>query len=286
MKNIMVDMTAKNCWSAIHGQEEPCMWCKAPSLLKKAQEEMSIVENQIDSNYAIYEQFNENANKWFQVQEKVTTLNDGRTVLISFSLDISTQKEAQSKLIDTHVKLTNQTIALEEAKEKLKEQANRDPLTNMYNRRYFSDISKSMLALSIRSKQALSVMMIDIDKFKNINDTYGHAVGDKVLIHLSHTLTNTIRESDISARFGGEEFAILLPKTTLEQALELAEKIRKTIEKLEYKGENTTIKFTISIGVSEFNKLKEISISDTLNKADKSLYEAKNNGRNQVKSSL
>ena len=138
------------------------------------------------------------------------------------------------KLKKTQVLLNKSNFELSElAKEKnlllekLKEQANRDPLTNMYNKRHFAIISDSILELTNRSKESLSVIMIDIDKFKNINDTHGHIIGDKILILLANKLMSLVRKSDTIARVGGEEFAILLPNTSATQADILATKIRE-----------------------------------------------------------
>lgn len=96
MKNIMADMTAKYCWEAIHGQEEPCPWCKAPSLLSTLRKDKQHSKSIRNNGYVIYEHFNEIANKWYQIQEKVVELRESNFFLISFALDISLQKEAQS----------------------------------------------------------------------------------------------------------------------------------------------------------------------------------------------
>jgi len=282
MKNIMSDLTAVNCWEAIYGQESPCMWCKAPMLLANLKPDIPLYQSTINNGYIVYEHFNEVANKWYQMQEKVVVLKDSRTVLISIALDISLQKEAQSKLIDTHVKLTRQTLALEEAQAKLKEQASRDPMTNMYNRRYFSEVSQKILSIASRTQQALSLIMIDIDDFKKINDTYGHNIGDEVIKLLADKLISRIRESDVAARFGGEEFAIILPHTNLKDATLLAETIRIDIEQTIYKDKNNTLNFTISIGVDEFNHDSDTNVSESLNRADKALYKAKTTGKNRV----
>lgn len=272
MEEIMADVNAKNCWESIHGQDAPCAWCKAPALLR----------DQEKNAYSIYEHFNEVANKWYQIQDKVVTLEDGKNMLISFAIDISMQKESQSQLINMHVKLAQQTQELKQAQEKLQDQANRDPLTNMYNRRYFNDISEKTMALSKRNKTPFSVLMIDIDKFKNINDAYGHNAGDEVIKLLASRLCELIRESDTSARFGGEEFAVMLPNTAQANAARLAQKIRIDIEGLSYVDKNETIKFTVSVGVAEFDFEKDSLLNDVLDKADKALYDAKNSGRNRV----
>ena len=282
MKNIMSDMTAKNCWESIYGQEVPCMWCKAPSLLSKFNPDQHHSQSTTDAGYHTREHFNEVANRWYQLQEKVVRLKDSRNVLISFALDISIQKEAQSKLIETHVKLAMQTKALEEAQAELKEQANRDPLTNIYNSRYFGEISEKIIAITKRTKEPLSLLMIDIDTFKNINDSYGHNVGDEIIKLLANKLTSTIRKSDIVARFGGEEFAVILPNTNIKSAIEFADTLRVTIGKESYETKIDTIQFTISIGVDEFNHQEDTNIIDSLKRADSALYEAKRNGRNMV----
>ena len=282
MKNIMSDLTASNCWEAIYGQESPCMWCKAPALLANLKSELHSSQTTVNNGYSVYEHFNEVANKWYQMQEKVVKLKDFRTVLISIALDISLQKEAQSKLIDTHVKLTKQTQALQEAKAQLKEQANRDPLTNMYNRRYFREIGQKIVAMTKRSKESLSLIMIDIDKFKNINDTYGHHIGDEIIKLLAFRVEEIIRESDIAARFGGEEFALILPNTDKNSALKLAQKIRMDMETSSYRYENKIINFTVSIGVDEFDHTQDDNLLTTLNRADAALYLAKGSGRNRV----
>ena len=288
MKNIMADMTATNCWEMIHGQESPCMWCKAPSLIHNLANKIKTSKACVENEYAIYENFNEVANKWYQIQEKVVALKDGRNVIVSFALDISAQKEAQSNLIDTHVKLANQTKALQKAQNKLKELANKDPLTNLYNRRYFHEIAENIIAIEKRKKNALSVIMVDIDKFKEVNDTYGHSVGDDAIKFLSNKLTLNTRESDIVARFGGEEFVVVLTNTPKEHALLIAETIRKDVEESSYSSaflndSNTALKLTVSIGVDEFCHDKDATISEALNRADKALYLAKESGRNRVR---
>ncbi len=282
MKNILSDMTAENCWEAIHGQESPCLGCKVPGLLEDFKKWKHHSQSTMDKSYVVYENFNEVANRWYQIQEKVVRLKNAKNVLISFALDISLQKEAQSKLIDTHVKLLKQTEALKEAQTKLKEQANRDPLTHLYNRRYFSGISHKILAITKRTKEPLSLMMIDIDKFKRINDTYGHAIGDEVIKSLAKVLESKIRESDIVARFGGEEFVIILPNTDIDSTMIFAQNLREEIERTVLDTAVDKISFTVSIGLDTYNFEEDENIGDLLNRADKALYTAKAQGRNRV----
>ncbi|WP_373070742.1 diguanylate cyclase [Sulfurimonas sp.] len=171
---------------------------------------------------------------------------------------------------------------LKALQDKLVEQANRDPLTNLYNRRYLYDVASNLLTISKREKTDIGIIMLDIDNFKQINDTHGHAVGDEVIKSLSNILTTHTRESDIIARFGGEEFIVLLPHTDSKGATNIASKLRAIVEnEIVTIDKNLKIKFTISLGVD--NVLKDDkNIDSALNRADKALYKAKENGKNQL----
>ena len=184
-----------------------------------------------------------------------------------------------NKMIDSREKTQNE---LNIANEKLREQATRDYMTNLYNRRYFIDISNNIISITKRDKLSLCLIMIDIDDFKKINDTYGHDKGDKVIKLLSGRLNEFVRQSDIVARFGGEEFVILLPNTNKEGAFKLAEEIRKDIESLEIQEGDKTISFTISLGLDRFDIDEDISIDDLVKRADKALYISKRSGKNKT----
>jgi len=178
---------------------------------------------------------------------------------------------------------SNDITKLHNTEEELKNLANTDPLTKLYNRRYLFEISKEILSLAHRDKTQVSLLMIDIDKFKNINDSYGHATGDEVLKHLAFILLRETRESDMVARIGGEEFVILLPSTSKDSAYTFAEKIREIVEKEELIVDNKSlISFTISIGVSEIDLQNDKDMNEALSRADKALYIAKDSGRNRV----
>ncbi len=171
----------------------------------------------------------------------------------------------------------------EEVAKQLKLLASIDSMTKLYNRRFFLEISEQSLALSKREKYNLCTLIIDIDKFKNVNDTYGHKIGDDVIIALSNTLLKLTRKSDIVGRWGGEEFVMHLPQTDLNGASEMAEKIRLEIENLLISVENDKeIRFTVSIGLSAVNIKNDKNIEESIIRADKALYEAKENGRNRV----
>ncbi len=171
---------------------------------------------------------------------------------------------------------------LYESEKKLREEANRDYLTNLYNRRYFNEIANMYFKNSKRSKNPISTIVLDIDNFKQINDTYGHAVGDKVLIDLSDLLIKNVRDCDLVSRSGGEEFSILLPFATKKDAIKIAERIRSSVENHIIDIKDTKINFTISIGVDEVDIKNDFNILQTLERADEKLYIAKNNGKNKV----
>ena len=163
----------------------------------------------------------------------------------------------------------------------LKNQATRDPLTSLFNRRYFEDEVSKQILKAKTDGTPFSVLMIDADKFKNVNDTYGHKVGDKVLIELASTSERALRDKDIVARYGGEEFVVFLPGISADQARGVADRLRESIASVVvYSDENRPVSFTVSIGVSSFEISDNI---DTLIKtADEALYRAKQNGRNRV----
>ncbi len=181
----------------------------------------------------------------------------------------------------TDIVLLNEELI--EAQSRLKEQTIRDPLTNLYNRRHLQDISQNLINISKREKTPLSILMLDIDKFKNINDTYGHSVGDDVIIQLALLLKNNTRESDVIARIGGEEFVILLPNTDKDGAFTIGHSLRELVEKETIIiDKNTNIHFTISLGVESVDNEYDFNIDEPLQRADKALYRAKESGRNRV----
>jgi len=162
--------------------------------------------------------------------------------------------------------------------------ASTDSMTKLYNRRYFSKISTHIFDLAQRNKQYSSIIMIDIDKFKNINDTYGHNIGDDVIISLANQLISQQRKSDICCRFGGEEFVILLPNTPLEGAKNVAMKLKDDVENIQVSiNPKKSIGFTISIGITQIDIEDDKGIESALKRADNALYEAKINGRNRVR---
>ena len=164
----------------------------------------------------------------------------------------------------------------------LTKQAHLDYLTGLSNRRHFIAQGEVELSRAIRYDTPLSLLMLDIDYFKNVNDTYGHQVGDTVLQVLSKVCQDTLRQVDVVGRLGGEEFAVILPETTSEEAIEAAERLREAVAKTEVAlPVGLPIYFTVSIGVTTLHD-KNVNIDMLLNHADKALYVAKETGRNKV----
>ncbi len=183
--------------------------------------------------------------------------------------------------------LTLKTVELENMRKQLTIEATTDVLSGLYNRRYFYDISEKCYLSAKVYDQELSVLMIDIDKFKDVNDTYGHYVGDNIIEASAKILTKITRKSDIVARYGGEEFIVLLAETGIDNAVELAERIRIEIENNPFRLDNgEEIHITVSIGVTQLNNMNDKDINETIRRSDKALYESKNKGRNRVSTLL
>ncbi|NOQ14122.1 MAG: diguanylate cyclase [Methyloprofundus sp.] len=184
--------------------------------------------------------------------------------------------------IELEDKVKERTKELEQSKNKLKELANRDPMTTLYNRRFLCEISPELISIAKREKSPLSIIVFDIDKFKSINDTYGHSAGDQVIKTVAKLLQKT-RESDIAARVGGEEFVLLLPNTDKQGAYKIAKQIRKEVESLKLQVRSRyTINFTLSGGVCTLLSDEDTDIDQMLHRADKALYTAKETGRNKI----
>lgn len=192
-----------------------------------------------------------------------------------------------NKLAKTYQKLIESTITsrlkeINELNSKLTYLANTDPLTNIHNRRFFFDTVDIAFNFAKRNTIPFGLLMIDIDDFKKINDNFGHQMGDEVLKRLSKILTNTVRNSDIIARFGGEEFILVLQESTELSLISVANKLIELIrEQINTDGFIPRI-ISVSIGCSLFCS-SDKNIDDIIKRADDALYQAKNNGKNQVR---
>ena len=168
-------------------------------------------------------------------------------------------------------------VTLKQQRDMLTKMATTDQLTGLHNRHYMSDMLSKKVSRAKRHGEALSVIIVDIDHFKNVNDTFGHLIGDIILKSVGQVLLDSARKEDIAARFGGEEFVLILDHCNLEDAQKKAEGLREQIEKLQPQK----IAITASFGVAQLNKSID-KYEDLLKNADKALYKAKEEGRNRV----
>ena len=166
----------------------------------------------------------------------------------------------------------------------LLEMSSTDMMTHLKLKYFFYNVLTDKLDLAIEQKQPLAVLMFDIDFFKKFNDTWGHACGDFVLKSVAKIIKTNTREHDVASRYGGEEFTVMLPNTSKEDAMSVAERIRKEIEKTDFCYENQHMNVTISIGCAVYDSEKNpVSVpKDLVEQADKALYASKRNGRNMV----
>jgi len=165
---------------------------------------------------------------------------------------------------------------------KLYEKATRDILTGVYNRAYFLDILEREFYFHKRSKKPLSLLLFDLDSFKLINDTYGHLSGDMVLKIFSKEMMGGLRQEDVFARYGGEEFIALFVDTKLENAVQIADKLRTIAETIEFETSETVFTTSVTIGVSTFIDENYKSVEEFVQAADDRLYEGKRAGKNRV----
>ncbi|MFO7819257.1 MAG: diguanylate cyclase [Halanaerobacter sp.] len=189
-------------------------------------------------------------------------------------------KEADTRFVTT---LSNQiAIAIENARmyNQMEELATKDGLTKLYNHSHFQEMLSKEIEKARRYDRNLSLLMMDIDNFKEFNDIYGHQVGDEVLKKLAKLLRQEVRDADIVARYGGEEFAVILPETDLDGAVEIGQRLNKVIRNMIVEYEDLELTFTISIGASSYHKNK--SKKGLINDADDALYQAKHDGKDQT----
>jgi diguanylate cyclase len=256
---------------------------------EKYKEEVNVVFDKIKlgmedtiSNLANYESILEKRSE--EIKKEQEKIEDKSLKEITLKiLEETTKLRDENKVF--RERLERQTEEIRKLQEELsitKEEANVDYLTKLPNRRSFTrtmeDLFKSYKTYGV----PFSFVMLDVDNFKQINDTYGHDFGDKVLVEIGKILRTFLRAKDIPGRLGGEEFGILLPDVKLEQAYKVAERLRQAIEVRDLEVEDGKyVNFTTSIGVAEVNDSME-SVEELYKKADEALYKAKRNGKNQV----
>jgi diguanylate cyclase (GGDEF)-like protein len=208
---------------------------------------------------------NPTTGKWYQAQAQAIKWHDGHLVRLEIAFDITEQKQLEHQLRTAHAKA--------------KSSANTDPLLNCLNRRAFFERFDSVLAHCQRHKYPLTLVMMDIDNFKVFNDRFGHSFGDQLLLTTTNVFEKAIRESDIFARYGGDEFILALPNTSQENAIELLSRIQQDMSKLAA-SPSSDFSVTISFGLTSLDE--KSTVDKLLNQADIALYQAKNAGRNRI----
>jgi diguanylate cyclase (GGDEF)-like protein len=220
-----------------------------------------------------------------ELEEAKTKLSANNSVINNLKdLIKELEKDRAAEISALNVKvdsLENKLVEVESQLIKAQDAAKQDPLTKLFNRGTLDAELKKLDEVFERYDDNFAVAFIDLDFFKKINDTFGHAAGDMVLQEVSKILKENSRKVDLVARYGGEEIVIVLPKKDIKQAVSFAEKIRGKIQNHPFTFNGTDISVTASIGVA--SRRKNSSLKETLASADKSVYDAKENGRNQVK---
>jgi diguanylate cyclase (GGDEF)-like protein/PAS domain S-box-containing protein len=204
------------------------------------------------------------------------------THFIAIKQDVTEQRRLTSQLAQARRELEERLATIDELNVQLREQAVRDPLTHLYNRRYFDEAIEAEMARVRREGKPLCLAVLDIDLFKDVNDRFGHAAGDRVLVRLAHLLRHLVRASDVVCRFGGEEFVVAMPGATLQAALARAGALRAAFASEATLAEDgMEIRCTLSAGVAQYRAGAETT-SALLLRADRALYSAKEAGRDRV----
>ncbi len=197
--------------------------------------------------------------------------------------DITARKQTENELLNLKESLEEANRELQTALAREQTLSHTDVLTGIHNRRHLFELAGQKIAVALRYKQPLAVMMMDIDHFKKVNDTFGHDVGDQMLKGVTKIARDELRSADVIGRYGGEEFVILLPMTNAQQALLLAERIRSGVVALHVPTEKGDASATLSIGIVEINHESTMeAVEDVFRRADQAMYAAKQAGRNRT----
>lgn len=255
------DTDGKKCYQAIYGRSTPCSFCAINSMRAQPQPIGKTV---------IFEHFNESDDRWYQLQETLISWFDGRLAKYSIAVDVSQLKEAQNALAEAHADLSLKNRELERL-------TVTDSLTGISNRRLLTEQLDQEVARACRYGEPLSALLIDVDRFKQVNDSHGHQMGDLVLTGIADLFRRRVRKADCVGRWGGEEFMVICPNTPSAEAVVLAEEIRQAVAALEFP---LVGRITCSIGVAEYcaGEAPEKMVA----RADQALYGAKTLGRDHV----
>jgi diguanylate cyclase (GGDEF)-like protein len=253
------------CWQTVYHQEGPCLHCKIPSLRERLAATPTHAE--------IFEHYHEGRETWFHLTEKCMRWPDGRMVKYSFAVNISQLKVAQNSLAEAHAQLSLHA-------REVKAISITDHLTGVYTRRHLDEVLATEISRASRSGHSFGVMLCDLDRFKSVNDQFGHRTGDKLLIQTVALIRKIIRKIDVPGRWGGEEFLVVLPELgDLAGARAAAEKLRAAIEAENF-GEVGPRTASFGVAIHQAGETAE----QLVDRADQALYRAKAGGRNRVES--
>ena len=252
----------RKCWEVLQDSDGPCSFCTNDKLINK---------DGSPTGTHVWEFQNQRDEHWYQCRDQAIRWMDGRLVRLEIATDITERKEME--------------LALQRAHEKASKAALTDELTRLNNRRAFFHHGSLLMNQARRYQTPLALIMMDLDFFKQVNDTFGHEAGDEVLRYIANLLHERIRGADCAARMGGEEFAILLPETEAEKAQEMAERLLALTKNANIDHRGQQIQPSASFGVTTFASSDE-RLEDLLHRADRALYHAKDLGRSQVQINL
>jgi diguanylate cyclase (GGDEF)-like protein/PAS domain S-box-containing protein len=223
------------------------------------------------------------------VQENARAIKDGNGNILryeGFITDITERKQAEDELRRAKEALETANLDLLESVERERLLACTDGLTGLCNHRYLFELAEREFHAAVRYQRSLTFLMFDMDGFKQVNDTLGHAAGDKLLVRVAQTVVAQVRASDVVARYGGDEFIVLLPHASASQALPIAERIRASVEGLRLDASHADeepLAITLSIGISEMQHMpSDENVERIIQRADDALYKAKRSGRNRT----
>lgn len=258
-RRIWGDTSGRKCWQVLQHSTAPCEFCTNDQLVD---------EDGLPTPPHVWEFQNRLDNHWYQCRDQAITWTDGRLVRLEIATDITDRKTME--------------LELEAAHREAREASLRDELTGLHNRRAFFELGSRLIVQTRRSEAPLALIMFDLDHFKTVNDTYGHQAGDEVLHQVGELIRLRTRESDISARIGGEEFALLLPEATTDEALEMADRLKVLMGELKIVAGQDLISPSASFGVAALGP-GDPDLEGLVMRADTAMYRSKAEGRNRVR---
>ncbi|WP_018936260.1 diguanylate cyclase [Thioalkalivibrio sp. ALJ24] len=262
------EVMGRNCRFLQHGNNEQPGVQEVREALRREEPVQTLVRNYRRDGEPL----------WIQLSlAPVCDAHNRVTHYVGVQRDLTEFKRSEE---DLEQRVAERTAALQEANQRLERIASTDPLTGIANRWYFLEVAERELLRRARNSSPVSLLMLDLDHFKQVNDTWGHPVGDRVLHAVADTLRDSLRPLDLSGRFGGEEFLVLLPGTHAEEAREIAERLRRAVAAMAIEHEGESVRVTVSIGVAISDG--ERDIDGLICKADNALYRAKSEGRDRV----